>query len=100
MGLISKKGNLELCEKLSTSCFCRRRLAVVLVQLKFCQNLEQATTYIEQGHITIGNQVVNNPAYHISRTLEDAISWTQGSKIPKHIAEFHNNRDDYQLLNL
>ncbi|KFG29235.1 putative 40S ribosomal protein S4, partial [Toxoplasma gondii ARI] len=49
MGIISKKGSLAQCEGLSASSFCRRRLAVVLVQLKFCEHLKQATSYIEQG---------------------------------------------------
>lgn len=49
MGLISVRGNLELCERIAASVFCRRRLATVLVQRKFCEHLKQAVTYIEQG---------------------------------------------------
>jgi U3 small nucleolar ribonucleoprotein protein IMP3 len=49
MGVIPSKKSLEQCEKLAASAFCRRRLPVVLVQQKFCENLQQAVTYIEQG---------------------------------------------------
>lgn len=49
MGLINKKTSLSQCEGLSASTFCRRRLAVVLVSSKFCENLKQSTSYVEQG---------------------------------------------------
>ena len=54
MGLISTKKSLLQCEKIPTSAFCRRRLPVVLVRLKFCENLKEAVTFVEQGHIRIG----------------------------------------------
>ncbi|GFE55500.1 U3 small nucleolar ribonucleoprotein IMP3 [Babesia ovis] len=98
MGLISVRGNLELCERLSASVFCRRRLATVLVQRKFCEHFKQAVTYIEQGHIRVGLDVVNNPAYHVTRELEDHITWSQGSKIKEKVVDFTGARDDFELL--
>ncbi|EDO05820.2 putative U3 small nnucleolar ribonucleoprotein IMP3 [Babesia bovis T2Bo] len=98
MGLISVRGNLELCERLSASVFCRRRLATVLVQRKFCEHLKQAVTYIEQGHIRVGLDVVNIPAYHVTRELEDHITWAQGSKIKEKVVDFTGARDDFELL--
>ncbi|KAH9296297.1 hypothetical protein KI387_039885, partial [Taxus chinensis] len=49
IGVIPTKKSLALCEKLSTSSFCRRRLATVLVRSHFVENLKEAVTYIEQG---------------------------------------------------
>jgi U3 small nucleolar ribonucleoprotein protein IMP3 len=49
MGLIQTKRNLGMCEKMSVSGFCRRRLPVVMVRLKFAETLKEAVTYIEQG---------------------------------------------------
>lgn len=54
MGLIPTKKSLVQCEKLAVSAFCRRRLPVVLVRLKFCETLREAVTFVEQGHIRIG----------------------------------------------
>ncbi|BAM41162.1 U3 small nucleolar ribonucleoprotein/40S ribosomal protein S4-like [Theileria orientalis strain Shintoku] len=98
MGLISTKSNLEVCERISASVFCRRRLAVVLVTRKFCQHLTQAVTFIEQGHVKVGVDVVNNPAYHVTRNMEDHITWSQGSKIREKIAQFTGTTDDFELL--
>lgn len=51
MGVIPLKRSLEQCAKITVSSFCRRRLAVVLVRLKYAENLKEATTLVEQGYI-------------------------------------------------
>jgi len=49
IGIINKKENILDTEKLSVSSVCRRRLPVVLQQLKFTETLREAVTFIEQG---------------------------------------------------
>ncbi|GBG78094.1 hypothetical protein CBR_g26031 [Chara braunii] len=49
MGIIASQKSLAVCDKLSATSFCRRRLAVMLVRLKFTENLVEAVTFIEQG---------------------------------------------------
>merc|ERR1712187_369363 len=51
MGLVPHKQDLETCNKLAASAFCRRRLPIVMVQMKFCQTPGQAVQYIKDGHI-------------------------------------------------
>jgi len=67
MGLITTKRNFELCSKVTASCFCRRRLPVIMVRSKMVQTLKSATTYIEQGHVRVGPQLVKDPAFLVSR---------------------------------
>ncbi|VWU51471.1 U3 small nucleolar ribonucleoprotein protein IMP3, putative [Hepatocystis sp. ex Piliocolobus tephrosceles] len=98
MGIINNKSSLAECERISVSSFCRRRLAVVMFRLKFVQTIKLAITYIEQGNIRVGINVINNPAFHINRSLEDQINWADGSKIFKHIQKHQGNKDDYELL--
>jgi len=98
MGLIQNPQSLEDCHQLSASTFCRRRLPVVLVHNKFCQTLHQAVAFIEHGHIRVGPDVVNNPALHVTREMQDHIQWAQGSKIQRHVKEFNDNVDDFELL--
>eukprot|EP01113_Clastostelium_recurvatum_P050882 TRINITY_DN9751_c0_g1_i1.p1 TRINITY_DN9751_c0_g1~~TRINITY_DN9751_c0_g1_i1.p1 ORF type:complete len:203 (+),score=20.07 TRINITY_DN9751_c0_g1_i1:58-609(+) len=98
MGLISSKSSLALTEKIPASAFCRRRLPVVLVRLHFAESLEQATTYIEQGHIRIGPEVVTDPAFFVTRTLEDFITWTDTSKIRQKVLKYNDKLDDYDFL--
>ena len=49
LGLINSKQSLQLCEKMAVSAFCRRRLPIMLQELKFAETNKEAITFIEQG---------------------------------------------------
>lgn len=98
MGLITSKKSLLMCERLSVSAFCRRRLPVVLVRLKFCETLREAVTFIEQGHIRVGPEVANDPAFLVTRSMEDFITWVDTSKLKRKIMKYNDKLDDYDLL--
>lgn len=70
MGLITTKRNFEHCSKITASCFCRRRLPVIMVRSKMVQTLKAATTYIEQGHVRVGPQLIKDPAFLVSRYVK------------------------------
>ena len=95
IGLITSKTSLEQCEKIAVSAFCRRRLPVIMTSQKYTQNLKEATSFIQQGHITIGTECIKDYNMQITRKMEDNITWTDGSKIKKKIAEYQNKLDDY-----
>jgi U3 small nucleolar ribonucleoprotein protein IMP3 len=98
MGVIPSKQSLELCDRLSTSSFCRRRLAVVAVRLRMCETLKEAATLIEQGHIRVGPDTVTDPAYHVTKDLEDFVTWVDTSKIKRKVMRYNDRLDDYDLL--
>ena len=98
MGLITSSNNLALCDKITASAFCRRRLPVVMVRLKMAEQVKDAVKYIEQGHVRVGPEVVMDPAFLVTRNLEDFITWTDTSKIRKHVLEYNDQRDDFDLL--
>jgi len=98
MGLITTKSNFEFCSKVTASCFCRRRLPVIMVRSKMVQTLKAATTYIEQGHVRVGPQLVKDPAFLVSRPLEDFVTWVDNSAIKKHVLEYNDLRDDFEIM--
>ncbi len=98
LGIISTKKNLSLCDKVTASAFCRRRLPVVMVRLKMAEQIKDAVKYIEQGHVRVGPEVIMDPAFLVTRTVEDYVTWTSTSKIRKHIMEYNDARDDFDLL--
>ena len=57
LGLIQNK-RLLACDKIAASTFCRRRLPVVLCRLKFAENMKEAVTLVEQGHIRVGRDLI------------------------------------------
>eukprot|EP00415_Alexandrium_ostenfeldii_P004204 UN4204 len=98
MGLAKNEQGLEDIVNIPTGKFCRRRLAVILVKNRFCQSVSQAVTWIQQGHFRIGPDVVSNPAVHITREMEDHITWAEGSKIKRTVRNFNEEADDFDLL--
>lgn len=98
MGLITNRTSLVVVEKLSASSFCRRRLAVVMVMLKFAQTVKDAVTFIEQGHVRVGPDPVTDPAYHVTRSLEDFVQWVDTSSIRREVLRYNETLDDYDLV--
>lgn len=97
MGLIPTKWNLELCDKVTASSFCRRRLPVVLVRSKMAENMKSAVNLVESGHVRVGPDTVLDPAFLVPRNLEDFVTWVDTSKIRQHVMEYKDLRDDYDV---
>ncbi len=67
MGLIPTKWSLDLAERVTASCFCRRRLPVVMVRSKMADSIKLATQFVEQGHVRVGPEVIKDPAFLVTR---------------------------------
>ncbi|XP_015911904.1 U3 small nucleolar ribonucleoprotein protein IMP3 [Parasteatoda tepidariorum] len=98
MGLIGKNEGLELCDKVTASSFCRRRLPVLMVRSKMAPSLKISHKFIEQGHVRIGPNVVMDPSFLVTRNMEDFITWVDRSAIKKHIARYNEELDDFDLM--
>nr|CAG4642696.1 EOG090X0APJ [Evadne anonyx] len=97
MGLIPTKWALDLCDRVTASCFCRRRLPVVMVRSKMADSIKLATQFVEQGHVRVGPEVVKDPAFLVTRNMEDFVTWVDTSAIKKHIMEYNELRDDFSM---
>ncbi|XP_006120753.2 U3 small nucleolar ribonucleoprotein IMP3 [Pelodiscus sinensis] len=97
LGLVSSKRSLEQCDRVSASSFCRRRLPSLLLRLRMAQSLRDAVTFIEQGHVRVGPEVVTDPACLVTRAMEDFITWTDSSRIRQHVLNYNQERDDFDL---
>eukprot|EP01083_Nonionella_stella_P019593 54408_1 len=100
MALIHEKKNLNSVNKLSVSAFCRRRLPVVMVRLNMADNLKEAISLVHAGHVRVGTECVSDPAFLVSRSIEDFVTWTDNSKIKAHVMKFNEALDDYELLGI
>lgn len=54
------------------------------------ENIKEATKFIEQGHVRVGPEVVKDPAFLVTRALEDFVTWVDGSAIRKHVMEYND----------
>lgn len=55
-------------------------------------------TFVEQGHIRVGPNVVTDPSYLVTRMFEDYVTWVDGSKIKRVIKKYNDQLDDFDLL--
>ena len=97
MGLVDTESSLAKAEKISVSAFCRRRLPVVMVRLKMSETLKEAITFIEQGQVRVGPNLVTDPSFLVTRTMEDFVTWADDSKIRRTIAKYQDRTDDFDL---
>lgn len=98
MGVLATASKLSQIEHLTVASFARRRLPIVLTRLKMAENVKAATTMIEQGHVRVGTDVVTDPAYLVTRGMEDFVTWSVGSKIKRHIMKYSDELDDFEIL--
>ncbi|KAI9312084.1 30S ribosomal protein S4 [Dichotomocladium elegans] len=98
MGLITSASKFSDCNKITVSAFCRRRLPIVMCRLKMSETVKEAITFIEQGHIRVGPQTITDPAFLVTRTMEDYVTWVDTSKIKRKIMKYNDKLDDFDLL--
>lgn len=98
MGIITTTSSLQKAESITVSALCRRRLPVVMVRLKMAETLRVAVTWIEQGQIRVGPHVVTDPAYLVTRSMEDYVTWVDTSKIRRTVQKYNDKLDDFDLL--
>ncbi|KAF2487358.1 U3 small nucleolar ribonucleoprotein imp3 [Neohortaea acidophila] len=103
MGLVGSggggKGKLSDVErKITVSAFCRRRLGVVMTRLRMAENVSAANKFIEQGHVRVGTEVVTDSAFLVTRNMEDFVTWVDSSKIKRHVMQYRDKLDDFDLL--
>lgn len=70
-----------------------------MVRLRMAENLREAVTFIEHGHVRVGPDTVSDPAFLVTRSMEDFVTWVDTSKIKRKVLQYNDKLDDYDLLN-
>ncbi|OCL13394.1 alpha-L RNA-binding motif-containing protein [Glonium stellatum] len=86
--------------KATVSAFARRRLGVVMTRLRMADTVQAAIKFIEQGHVRVGTEVVTDPAFLVTRNMEDFVTWVDSSKIKRNIMKYRDKLDDFDLAML
>ncbi|RFU24168.1 hypothetical protein B7463_g12173, partial [Scytalidium lignicola] len=102
MGILpstASNAKLSSVEKsVTVSAFARRRLPVIMTRLRMSETVQAATALIEQGHVRVGTETITDPAFLVGRSMEDFVTWVDGSKIKRHILRYREKLDDFDLL--
>ncbi|KAF2025435.1 hypothetical protein EK21DRAFT_76451 [Setomelanomma holmii] len=83
--------------KVTVSAFARRRLPVIMTRLRMSDHIQAAIKLIEQGHVRVGTDVITDPAYLVTRNMEDFVTWVDSSKIKRNIMKYRDKLDDFEL---
>lgn len=62
-------------------------------------DLDFAACYDLQGHVRVGPETVLDPAFLVTRPMEDFVTWVDTSKIRRKVMQYNDKLDDYDLLN-
>ena len=84
--------------KVGVSRLARRRLGVVMTRLGMADNVTAAVKFVEQGHVRVGTEVVTDAAFLVTRSLEDWVTWVDGSKVKRNVLKYREELDDFDLL--
>ena len=49
------------------------------------------------GHVRVGPDVIKDPAFIVTRNMEDFVTWVDTSAIRKRVLEYKEIRDDYDI---
>ncbi|KAK1216483.1 U3 small nucleolar ribonucleoprotein imp3 [Marasmius sp. AFHP31] len=98
MGVLNSTAKLSDVDKLTVAAFCRRRLAVFMVMTKMAETVSAAAKFIEQGHVRVGPDTITDPAYLVTRRMEDFVTWVDTSKLKRIVMSYNDELDDFDLL--
>jgi U3 small nucleolar ribonucleoprotein protein IMP3 len=48
--------------------------------------------------VRVGVDTVTDPAFLVTRSMEDFVTWVDTSKIRRHVLKYNDRLDDYDLL--
>ena len=98
LGLIQKATSLKNAQDMTASALCRRRLPVIMVRLKMAETMKVAVTFVEQGQVRVGPHVVTDPAFLVTKAMEDYVTWVDTSKVRRTVQKYNDKLDDFDLL--
>ncbi|KAF2455218.1 hypothetical protein BDY21DRAFT_350184 [Lineolata rhizophorae] len=69
-----------------------------MTRLGMADAVGAANRFVEQGHVRVGTDVVTDPAFIVTRNMEDFVTWVDSSKIRRNILRYRDKLDDFDLL--
>ena len=70
----------------------------MMTRLRMAETVQAATKTVEQGHVRVGTEVVTDTAFLVTRSMEDFVTWVDGSKIKRNILRYREKLDDFDLM--
>ena len=98
LGILSSTKSLKKAEEITASSIMRRRLPIVMVRLQMAQTPKMAITFVEQGQVRVGPNVITDPAFLVTRNMEDFVTWVDDSKVNMTVRKYNDKLDDFDMM--
>lgn len=69
-----------------------------MMRLKMAETMQACVTFVEQGQVRVGPHVVTDPAFLVTKSMEDYVTWVDTSKIRRTVQKYNDKLDDFDLL--
>jgi len=69
-----------------------------MVRAKMAETVPEAVTFIEQGHVRVGPDTVTDPAFLVTKSMEDFVTWVDTSKIRRKVRTYNDQLDDFEFM--
>lgn len=66
-----------------------------MTRLRMAPDVTAANRFVEQGHVRVGTEVVTDPAFLVTRDVEDWVTWVEGSVVRRGIRKWKGEEDDF-----
>jgi U3 small nucleolar ribonucleoprotein protein IMP3 len=98
IGIITTQKSLQKADEITASALCRRRIGVIMTRLKMAETVRAAVEFVEQGQVRVGPNVVTDPAFLVTKSMEDYVTWVDASKVRRAVHKYNDKLDDFDLL--
>lgn len=51
-----------------------------------------------KGHVRVGPDTVTDPAFLVTRSMEDFVTWVDTSKIRRKVKTYNDQLDDFEFM--
>ena len=69
-----------------------------MVRLQMAQTPKMAITFVEQGQVRVGPNVITDPAFLVTRNMEDFVTWVDDSKVNRTVRKYNDKLDDFDMM--
>lgn len=59
-------------------------------KMRMAETVSAAAKFIEQGHVRVGPDTITDPAFLVTRHMEDFVTWVDTSKLKRTVMSYND----------
>lgn len=62
----------------------------MMCKMRMAESVSAAVKFVEQGHVRVGPETVTDPAFLVTRHMEDFVTWVDTSKLKRTVMAYND----------